>query len=158
VPAFTDNRITIAAPFDVVWDMTNDIASWPSLFTEYATTEILAADEESITFRLTTVPDADGQVWSWVSRRTPDRAGRCARAERIELGPFQFMRLRWDYTEVAGGISMRWRQEFSVSPGLPFDDAAMKERLDRTSREQMAHIKQVVEASVATGHSQEVPA
>ena len=32
----TENEITIAAPLDLVWDMTNDLESWPQLFSEYA--------------------------------------------------------------------------------------------------------------------------
>lgn len=32
----TENEITVNAPVDVVWEMTNDLPSWPHLFSEYA--------------------------------------------------------------------------------------------------------------------------
>ena len=32
----TENEITIAAPLDLVWEMTNDLENWPRLFSEYA--------------------------------------------------------------------------------------------------------------------------
>jgi aromatase len=37
----TDNSIVIDAPLEEVWRITNDVVNWPSLFTEYATAEIL---------------------------------------------------------------------------------------------------------------------
>ncbi|WET76809.1 SRPBCC family protein [Amycolatopsis sp. QT-25] len=151
MPARTDNRVVIDAPFETVWDLTNDVASWPSLFTEYASAEILAENPDSVRFRLTTVPDPDGSVWSWVSERFPDKENRSVTAHRIETGPFDYLRLRWDYREVAGGVELRWRQEFQVRPGSPFDDAAMTERLNRTSGEQMQHIKAVIESRVTSG-------
>ena len=59
----TDNEIVIYAPMDLVWDMTNDVANWPDLFTEYATADILDRQGETIRFRLTTHPDENGKVW-----------------------------------------------------------------------------------------------
>jgi aromatase len=37
----TQNEITIDAPVDLVWDMTNDVEGWPRLFSEYASAEII---------------------------------------------------------------------------------------------------------------------
>ena len=39
-----DNSVVIDAPMELVWDMTNDVAGWPDLFTEYASAEILGRD------------------------------------------------------------------------------------------------------------------
>jgi aromatase len=145
--AGTDNEIVIAAPMDLVWEMTNDVASWPELFSEYAAAEILERDGATVRFRLTLHPDENGQVWSWVSERTPDPVTRTVRARRIETGPFEYMNLFWEYAEVDGGVRMRWRQEFTVRPGLPFGDEAMAERLNTNTRREMARIKQLVEAA-----------
>src|SRR5262245_21393145 len=71
-PGATDNSVYINAPFELVWRLTNDVRSWPDLFTEYASVEVQQDSGETIRFRLTTVPDPDGQVWSWVSERTSD--------------------------------------------------------------------------------------
>lgn len=35
----TDNSITVDAPLDLVWDITNDIEKWPELFSEYASSK-----------------------------------------------------------------------------------------------------------------------
>ena len=144
--ARTDNEIDIQAPVDLVWDMTNDVASWPELFDEYESAEILAHDGDRIRFRLTTKPDETGRRWTWVSERIPDPGTRTVRAYRVETGPFAFMRLFWQYTPVDGGVRMRWTQEFEMKPDAPFDDASMTERLNRTSRTQMALIRDRIEA------------
>ena len=63
----TDNSILINAPLEMVWDITNDVESWPDLFTEYAKAEVLERKENTVVFRLSMHPDADGKIWSWVS-------------------------------------------------------------------------------------------
>ncbi|MGP3922410.1 SRPBCC family protein [Streptomyces sp. 8N616] len=147
--AATDNAIVIAAPMELVWDMTNDVETWPELFSEYAKAEILGREGTTVRFRLTLHPDENGAVWSWVSERTPDPATRTVRARRIETGPFEYMDLHWTYTETDGGVEMRWRQEFTVKSGLPFGDKEMTERLNTNTRREMARIKGLVEKAAA---------
>ena len=146
----TDNEIVIAAPMDLVWDMTNDVASWPWLFSEYAAAEILDRSGDTVRFRLTMHPDDEGRVWSWVSERTPDRARGTVDARRVETGPFAHMTIRWEYTEVDGGVRMRWVQDFAMRPDAPTDDAGMTAHLNRNTAVQMARIKGIVERA-ATG-------
>jgi len=57
VSGHSDNSIVINAPMDLVWDMTNDIESWPELFSEYAAAEVLTRQGNTVTFRLTMRPD-----------------------------------------------------------------------------------------------------
>ena len=147
--ASTDNRIVIAAPMDLVWEMTNDVESWPVLFSEYASAQILGREGATVRFRLTLHPDESGAVWSWVSERTPDPVTRTVRAHRIETGPFEHMDIHWTYTETDGGVEMRWRQEFAVRGGLPFGDPEMTERLNTNTRREMARIKELVEKAAA---------
>ncbi|MCM2423312.1 MULTISPECIES: SRPBCC family protein [unclassified Streptomyces] len=143
----TDNEIVINAPIDEVWDTTNDVVNWPDLFSEYAKAEILEQSGETVTFRLTMHPDDDGQVWSWVSERTPDRATRTVRAHRVETGPFEFMNIFWEYTETPDGVRMRWVQDFHMKPQAPVDDAGMTAHLNRNTAIQMSLIKDKVEAA-----------
>ncbi|WP_406379409.1 SRPBCC family protein [Streptomyces sp. NBC_01618] len=146
----TDNSIVIDAQLDTVWEMTNDLESWPRLFSEYASVEVLKQEGASVTFRLTMHPDEDGNVWSWVSERTPDPASRTVHAHRVETGPFEFMRIFWEYTqEPAGGVRMRWVQDFHMKPQAPVTDAAMTEHLNRNTAVQMKLIKDKVEAAAA---------
>ncbi len=112
----TENEIVIAAPMDLVWEMTNDLENWPQLFSEYAAVDVMERDGERTTFRLTMHPDENGKVWSWVSERTTDRPGRTVRARRVEPGPFQHMDIRWQYSEVPGGTRMHWQQDFAMRP------------------------------------------
>lgn len=137
----TENEITVPAPMDVVWDVTNHLEGWPHLFSEYAGVEILSRDGERTTFRLTMHPDENGKVWSWVSERTTDRAARTARARRVETGPFEFMDIRWVYEEVPGGTLMRWTQDFAMKPGAPLDDDGMTQRINDNSKIQMELIR-----------------
>lgn len=152
--ARTENDIVIDAPLDLVWDMTNDVESWPTLYTEYAKAEILERDGDTIRFRLHTHPEADGTVWSWVSERTPDKATRTVRARRIETGPLlEKMDIFWDYTQTPEGVRMRWVQEFVLRPTAPVDDAGAVAFLNKETKVQMTHIKEVVEAAAAAAQA-----
>jgi len=141
----TDDSIAVDAPMDLVWAMTNDVESWPDLFTEYERAEVLDRDGPTVRFRLTMRPDEEGRVWSWVSERTCDPLTRTVRAHRLETGPFEYMRIRWEYAECPDGVRMRWVQDFRMKPGAHLDDVAMTEHLNGATRVQMAHVKQVVE-------------
>ncbi|MCX4987168.1 MULTISPECIES: SRPBCC family protein [unclassified Streptomyces] len=145
MPGHTDNSITIDAPLDLVWDITNDIENWPQLFSEYASLEVLSRDGDTTTFRLTMHPDDNGKVWSWVSQRTVDRARRTVRARRVETGPFAHMNIRWEYEETPAGTHMRWVQDFAMKPEAPVDDAWMTDNINRNSVTQMALIRDRIE-------------
>lgn len=145
MPGHTDNEIVIAAPLDLVWEMTNDLENWPDLFSEYASVDVLERDGDSVRFRLTMHPDENGQVWSWVSERTTDRSSLAVRARRVEPGPFEFMEIRWEYAEVPAGTKMRWIQDFAMKPTAPVDDDGMVNHINKNSRIQMQLIREKVE-------------
>ena len=105
MPGHTENSVVINAPLDLVWEITNDLENWPSLFSEYASVEVLDRDGERTRFRLTMHPDENGKVWSWVSERRPTgRSGLFGRAGS-RPGPFEYMDIHWEYNEVPGGPS-----------------------------------------------------
>jgi aromatase len=145
----TDNSVFIDAPLELVWRITNDIRSWPTLFTEYAAVDVLHEEGDTIRFRLTMHPDEEGTVWSWVSERTMDPRTRTARAHRVETGPFEFMKLYWEYLPENGGTRMRWQQEFTVKESAPFDEAGATKHINENTLTQMAVIKKKVEAAAA---------
>ncbi|MFJ9948679.1 SRPBCC family protein [Kitasatospora sp. NPDC091207] len=145
MPGHTDNEIVIAAPLDLVWEITNDLENWPQLFSEYASVEVLEREGDSVRFRLTMHPDENGQIWSWVSERTTDRSSLAVRARRVEPGPFEFMDIRWEYAEVPAGTKMRWVQDFAMKPTAPVDDDGMVNHINRNSRVQMQLIREKVE-------------
>ncbi|MEU9153187.1 SRPBCC family protein [Streptomyces sp. NPDC048417] len=146
----TQNEITISAPVDLVWDMTNDVANWTQLFSEYAGVEILEEEGNKVTFRLTMHPDENGKVWSWVSERETDRPNLSVRARRVETGPFAHMNIRWQYEEVPAGTRMIWVQDFAMKPEAPVDDEWMTDNINKNSKVQMALIRDKIEKA-ATG-------
>ncbi|GAA2740470.1 MULTISPECIES: SRPBCC family protein [Kitasatospora] len=146
MPGHTDNTILINAPVDLVWEITNDLESWPQLFSEYASVEVLAREGQLTRFRLTMHPDENGQIWSWVSERETDRDALAVRARRVEPGPFEFMEIRWEYQDMPQGTGMRWIQDFAMKPTAPIDDAGMTDRINQNSRVQMELIRAKVEA------------
>jgi aromatase len=143
----TDNSVFIDADLDHVWRMTNDLASWPELFTEYSEVEILAQTGSTFRFRLKMVPDESGRVWSWVSERTLDEATHEVVARRLEPGPFEFMDIHWSYAPEGTGTRMRWVQDFRMRPEAPVDTEGMTQRIDANSKVQMAIIRDKVEAA-----------
>jgi aromatase len=142
----TDNSIVIDAPLSRVWQITNDLVKWPTLFTEYASVDILEnRDNSYFLFRLAMHPDADGTVWSWVSERTLDPVAHRVTARRVEPGPFEYMNIEWTYERVAGRTLMRWVQDFRMRPQAPVDTPTMTKRIDANSKIQMSIIAQKVE-------------
>ncbi len=154
MPGHTENAILIDAPMPLVWDMTNDVAAWPDLFSEYESAEILERDGLRMRFRLTMHPDEQGTRWSWVSERVADPVTRTVTARRVETGPFQYMNIHWTYRPQDAGVEMRWVQDFAMKPGAPLDDAGMTERINTNSRVQLALIKQRIEAVTTNGSDQ----
>ena len=148
MPAHTDNSVVISAPLDLVWEMMNDVESWPQLFSEYAAVEILQREGDTIQFRLTTHPDPeyDGQVWSWVSERSVDPQTYTTRSRRIETGPFEYMSIEWYFEPKDGGTEMRWVQEFSMKPSAPATNEQAEEYLNKNTKEQMSVLKERLES------------
>jgi aromatase len=142
-----DNEIVIDAPMDLVWNMTNDIESWTELFSEYSQATILGEHDGTILFRLALHPDENGKVWSWMSARTPDRATRTVRSQRVETGVFKYMWIFWEYAQTEQEVRMRWVQDFEMKAEAPIDDAMMLSRLNRNTQAQLLLIKQKVEAA-----------
>lgn len=152
--AQTSNSIEINAPRSFVFARTNDLPSWPQLFSEYAGVQILEQQEHYFVFRLTTHPDEDGKSWSWVSWRRlyPDEWR--IEAARIEpLTPFSSMAIRWHYEALDEGRTvMRWEQEFTVAPGVGFTEEESKAYINRNTLVQMQTIKERLEAAWQAQH------
>jgi aromatase len=143
----TDHEIVIDAPLELVWDMTNDIESWPRLFSEYSAATVLDRSGNTVRFRLALHPDETGKVWSWVSERRPDKETWTVRSQRVETGPFKYMWIYWEYLADGDGVRMRWVQDFEMKQGAPVGDAEMKARLDRNTPVQQRLIKDRIEAA-----------
>jgi aromatase len=148
--AHSDNSIVIEAPFDLVWEVANDVEQWPELFAgEYTEAEVLDRDDGYVRFRLTTAPAPDGRQYRWVSERHLDRERGTVSARRLETGPFRYMHIFQSFTAVEGGVELRWVQDFEARPDAPFGDAEMLERINGGSAVNLRQHKAVIEARAA---------
>ncbi|MGP4013777.1 SRPBCC family protein [Streptomyces sp. 4N124] len=146
--ASVENVFEVAAPLAFVWNRLNDVRSWPTLFTEYRSVEVLEEEASAMVFRLTMHPDENGRTWSWVSRREWDRAARTVRAHRIETGPFEYMRLLWTFEPLEeDSTRVTWHQDFRMRPDAPLDDAAMTARMNKNMPEQQRIVARRIEAA-----------
>lgn len=151
--AYTENTVLIDAPMQLVWDMTNDVASWPQLYTEYAEAEVLEQEGNRVKFRLTMHPDENGNSWSWISERVMDPDSLTVRAYRVETGPFEYMNIFWEYRQRENGVEMRWQQDFQMKPQAPVDDAGMAARINRNTPVQMDVIRTRIEEAAAAART-----
>ncbi len=151
------NVVLIHAPLEDVFRLTNDVRTWPELFTEYASSEVLEESENKVTFRLTTHPDESGTAWSWISTRWTDAERKSTRSERDPAsGPFQQMTIRWWYNSVGEtDTALTWEQEFTMKPQAPFSDEHATHHLDSQTKIQQRIIKERVERICGTdGHDE----
>jgi aromatase len=139
--AHTSNTIFIKAPYDKVFDVTNDVERWPTLFNEYTDAKILAREGDKITFQLT---NKEGK--SWRSSRTLDKVGhRCTARREEPMFPFKRMELLWTYSEINGGVSMTWEQDFEMDEKAPVDNETAVMRINEHSKLNMQRIKKIIE-------------
>lgn len=141
------NAVSIHASIEDVFKLTNNVRTWPDLFTEYASSEVLEEAENRITFRLTTKPDETGTQWSWIATRWTNTDRKSTYSERDpSSGPFKQMAIRWWYDSV--GLTdtvMTWEQEFTMKPEAPFGDEHATKHLNGQTQIQQHEIKEKIE-------------
>jgi len=142
----TVNSIIIEAPYEKVFDISNDIPRWTELFGgEYTGAEIINREGNKITFRLT---DDEGK--SWISRRLLMKEQGFAYAERQEpMFPFKYMKIIWLYTRKPQGIELSWIQHFEMDPSAKFGDSQVEGFINTHSKDNLRIFKRVIEAESA---------
>jgi len=142
------NAVLIAAPVDDVFRLTNDVRTWPSLFTEYESSEVLEEKSDCVTFRLTTRPDEQGEQYSWVAKRKTDKMRRSTTSERMpSSGPFASMTIRWWYDAVdKTSTVMTWEQEFTIKETVSLTEENATNYLNKQTRIQQQAIKAKIES------------
>ncbi len=140
----TVNSIVIDAPYELVFDVSNQIERWTELFgKEYASADVLERKNNEITFRLT---DEEGK--SWVSKRWLYKDLKFAYAQRHDpLFPFKYMKIVWLYHETHEGIKMTWIQDFEMDPKFTkFTAEQIEGFVNEHSQHNMKIFKKVIEA------------
>ena len=138
----TCNSIIINAPYDKVFDISNDIPRWTELFGgEYKKAEIVKKEANKITFRLT---DDEGK--SWQSWKLLFKGNYFTYAEREEPKfPFKYMKIIWFYTPKLGGIDLTWIQHFEMDDKAKFNDEQVEGFINKHSKENLLIFKKVIE-------------
>lgn len=138
----TCNSILIDAPYELVFDISNDIPRWTELFGgEYREAKVVAREGNRITFRLT-----DNEGRSWQSFRLLFKEQCLAYAEREEPKfPFQYMKIVWLYTPKPEGVELTWIQHFTMDEKAQFNDEQVEGFINTHSRENLKIFKEVIE-------------
>lgn len=143
----TSNSIVINAPYDQVYDISNDIPRWTELFGgEYKEATVLKKEGNKLTFRLT---DDEGN--SWQSFRYLLKEQNLAYAEKEEPKfPFKFMKIIWLYTERPQGIEMTWVQHFEMDDKAKFNDQQVEDLINKHSQDNLKIFKDIIEKEAQT--------
>ena len=138
----TCNSIIINAPYDSIFDISNDIPRWTELFgDEYKKAEIVEKKDNKITFRLT---DDEGK--SWVSWRLLFKDKFFTYSERHDPKfPFKYMKIIWLYTQKVEGIELTWIQHFEMDDKAKFNDEQVEGFINKHSKDNLKIFKDVIE-------------
>jgi aromatase len=138
----TNNSILIKAPYERIFDISNDIERWTELFGgEYKEAKILKREGNKITFGLT---DTEGR--SWQSFRLLFKEHYLAYAQKLPPEfPFKYMKIIWLYTPQPDGILMTWIQHFQMDEKAGPSDSKVEEMINKHSQENMQIFKRVIE-------------
>jgi len=141
----TCNSIIINAPYDLVFDISNDIARWTELFgSEYKKAEVVKKEGNKIVFRLT-----DDEDKSWVSWRLLFKDKFFTYSERQEPKfPFNFMKIVWLYTPKPEGVELTWIQHFEMDKEAKFNDEQVEGFINKHSKDNLLIFKKVIEEAV----------
>ncbi len=139
----TCNSIIINAPYELVFDISNDIPRWTELFgSEYKKAEIIKKEGNKIFFRLT-----DDEEKSWVSWRLLHKDNFYTYAERLEPKfPFNYMKIIWLYTpKPEGSVELTWIQHFQMDAKAKFKDEQVEGFINKHSKENLLIFKRIIE-------------
>ncbi len=139
--AHTCNSIVINAPYEKVFDLSNDISRWKEFFVEYTASDVIEKTDNKIVFKLT---HENGN--SWTSYRLLFKEDKFAYACRVEpMFPFEYMKIVWLYREVEGGIELTWIQDFKMNKGAKFNDTQVEEIINKHSKKNLIRFQELIE-------------
>lgn len=132
-----------------VFEITNDIDNWKTLFNEYGHSEVIKREDSGrftrLVFRLRNLEGNEWQSW-----RILDHNLLVAVAERDEpLFPFLYMHLKWTYDPVPNGTMMTWTQDFEIDPAFGVPESEVVARMNAHGQENQKRIKGLIETGQA---------
>lgn len=142
--AHTANSIVINAPFELIFDISNDISRWKELFEEYTASDVLETQDNKIIFQLTY---KNGNSWKYY--RLLFKQDKFAYACRLEpMFPFEYMKIIWLYREVSGGVEMTWIQDFKMDKEAKYTDPQVEELINKHSQDNLKLFKVIIEKEI----------
>lgn len=138
----TCNSIVINAPYEKIFDISNDIARWTELFGgEYKKAEVVNKEGNKITFRLT---DDENRTWQSWRLLFEDKYFTYAEREEPKF-PFKFMKIIWLYTLKPQGAEMAWIQHFEMDEKAKFSDEQVEGFINKHSKDNLKIFKKIIE-------------
>lgn len=138
----TCNSIIITAPYDKVFDISNDIARWTELFGgEYKKAEVVGKEGNKITFRLS---DDENRTWQSWRLLFKDKCFTYSEREEPKF-PFKFMKIIWLYTTRPEGIEMTWIQHFEMDENAKFNGEQVEGFINKHSKDNLKLFKEIIE-------------
>jgi len=138
----TCNSIIINAPYDLVFEISNDFPRWTELFgSEYKKAEIVKKEGNKVTFRLTDDEDKSWQSWRLLFK---DKFFTYSEREEPKF-PFKFMKIIWCYTQKSEGVELTWIQHFEMDDKAKFNDEQVEGFINIHSKDNLNIFKTVIE-------------
>ena len=138
----TCNQIIISAPYEKVFDISNDIPRWTELFGgEYKEAKIISREGNKITFQLT---DDEGKSWQSFRLLHKEHYYAYAQKKPPEF-PFKYMKIIWLYTPTPEGILMTWIQHFTMDEKAKFNDEQVEGFINKHSQDNLKIFKETIE-------------
>ena len=142
----TVNSILIKAPYELIFDISNDIPRWTELFGgEYTEAKIVKKEDNKITFQLT---NNEGNSWQSFRLLFKDYYFTYAQKLPPEF-PFKYMKIIWLYTPTPDGVIMTWIQDFTMDDKAKFNDEQVEGFINKHSQDNLKIFKDVIEKEAA---------
>ncbi|MGP5700783.1 aromatase/cyclase [Glutamicibacter sp. 287] len=140
-----EHSIEIATDASRIFEALRDVANWPSLFKPTVHAEFLERKETDEVIRLWAT--ANGQLKTWTSHRTINRANREITFEQqVSTAPVAAMIGTWKIDELGSGRALvRLLHEYRAIDDDEDSLAWIDEAVDRNSRSELASLKVTME-------------
>ncbi|MGW5660945.1 aromatase/cyclase [Streptomyces sp. NPDC003758] len=143
---YTEHTLTVNAPARSLYGLVADVTRWPAVFGPSVHVDLLEHDEYGERFEIWAV--VNGEVGSWVSRRTFDAdALRITFQQERSRAPIASMGGEWLFRELDGGrTEIVLRHDFTAVGDDPETVRWINEALDRNSPDELAALGRIAES------------